>query len=95
VAHEVTRDQHQVRAFRPIHGCFGGFDVARRASFHFDDAQSIAVPADQVDFPSMLRRAEVAGDDGVTAPAKIEICFFLASPASSQVGGCLLRQEAF
>ncbi|HSZ61269.1 MAG TPA: hypothetical protein VK828_05710 [Terriglobales bacterium] len=95
VAHEVTRNQNQVPSFGAIDGRLGRFNIARRPRFHFDDAQSVAVPADQIDFPAMMRGAEIPGDNRIASSPKIEIRFFFAAPASPQVRGTLLGRKRF
>jgi len=73
-----------------------GFPWRESSRSCFDDAQNLAIPADQVEFPAMLRRAKIAGNDAITAPPKLEISFFLASPASAQVlGGLVGRRKRF
>jgi hypothetical protein len=85
LAPEVACHPHQMPSFGLIHRCLGGFHVARRSRFYFDDAQNLAVPADQIEFPAMMWRTKIASYDGLTAPPKIEISFFLAPPASGHI----------
>src|SRR5438045_9316525 len=74
----------------PFLAMYGGgsrFHVTRGARLHFDEAQHLPVPADQINFPMMARGTKVACDDDVSASPQIEISFFLAATSGHLMSG--------
>ena len=53
----------------------------------FDETEHVLVPADQINFSMMPRRAEIARDHDVAAATKVEVGVFLAATAGAKVGG--------
>jgi hypothetical protein len=76
-----------------IYGGFGGLDVMRRPSFHFDKTEDVSLPPDKIEFAAMMWRAVVARDNGVTSPAQVEVSVFLAAPPGTLVRGHILRRK--
>ncbi len=70
-----------------VHSRLGSLDIARCSSLNFNKTKNIGVPADQVDFSPLPRRAVVAGHDDVTQPAEMEVSVFFTAPA----GALMLR----
>src|SRR5438309_8083326 len=74
-------------ALMAIDGRFRGLHIARCAGFNLDKTKHILVPADQVNFSTAARRAEVARHHGIALLAKVEVSVFF--PAGS--GALVLR----
>ena len=55
-AQEVAGDHRELLLFMTIYG-FGGLDVMRRPSFHFDKTQDVPIPADKIEFAASMRGA--------------------------------------
>ena len=90
MAQEVAGDLAQVVLLFAVDGGFGGLDGARGTGFHLDEAENVFVPADQIEFAAMIGRSVVAGDDNVAEAAEVEVGFFFAAAAGSEVlGGCV------
>src|SRR5260370_34676937 len=53
-------------AFVPVHGGLRGLHIARRSCLNFNKTKHIRIPADQVDFPTATRRAEIARHHHIT-----------------------------
>ena len=70
-----------------VDGHLGGEGVAVGAGFDFDDAESAAVPGDEVDVASEPGGAPAAGDDDVSVATEMEEGFALAGRASFEMGG--------
>jgi len=70
-----------------VDGHLGGNEVAAGAGFDFDDAESGAVPGDEVDVATKFWIAPAAGDDDVAVAAKMEESFALAVGTGFEVRG--------
>jgi hypothetical protein len=79
--------------FVAIYGGFGGLDVARRPGFHFDNAEDVVIPPDQIEVATMIGRAVVPGDDCVASPAKVKVSSFLATSSGKLVRGQVLGRK--
>src|SRR5438045_460372 len=84
---KISNHRADCAPFLAIYGGGSGFHVTRSAGLHFDEAQNLPVPADQINFPMMPRSAKVARDDDVSASPQIEISFFLAATAGHLMSG--------
>jgi hypothetical protein len=81
-------------AFVAIYGCFGGLYVARRPGLNLNKTQHIGIPADQVDFSRMPRRAVVAGHNDVTQAAEMETGVVLPATAGALVRRPLVGRQS-
>jgi hypothetical protein len=81
-----------------VHCRLGSLHVNGCSGLNLNKTNNIVVPADQVDFSPLPRRAVVPGHDDVTQPAEMEVSVFLAAPASALMlrlpvrGQSVLRQ---
>jgi hypothetical protein len=76
-------------SFGAIHGASAGFISWLVRVFTFNEAEHLLIPANQVDFASPMRRAEVARNHNVSQATKIEIRSLFASPTNLRVWGHL------
>jgi hypothetical protein len=81
-------------AFMAVHGCFGGLHVTRCPRLNFNKTKHIGIPADQVDFPRLPRRAVVAGHDDITQAAEMEAGVLLAAPPGALMRRPLVRRQS-
>jgi hypothetical protein len=65
-----------------VHRRFRGFDLARAAAFHLDEAQNIAIPSNEINFASAEWRAKVAGNDHIAELSQVEVGIFFPPPAN-------------
>lgn len=85
---KVVADHHtKVPPLLAIDRGLGWLHIVRGAGFHFDEAEHISVPADQVNLSAMPRRPEVPRDDDVALLAKEKVRLLFAAPASEQMSG--------
>jgi hypothetical protein len=68
-----------------IHGCFGGFHIVSGARLHFDKAQDVFLPSDQIDFTSVMWRTKISGDHHISASTQEKIRIFFAAFAGALV----------
>jgi hypothetical protein len=71
----------------PIDSGFGGLNVVGSTRLDLNEAQDIAIPRDQVDFPAAARRAEISRDHYIADPPQVKVSvFFSASPGVQMWG---------
>jgi hypothetical protein len=70
---------------------FSRLYCVRGAGFDFNEAKHVFVPADEIDFSTAARGAEVAGDDDVAKTAKIEVGIFFAAMTGVEVDRAFIR----
>jgi hypothetical protein len=80
-------------AFVAVHGRFGSLYIARRPRLNFNKAKHIGIPADQVDFSRLPRRAVVAGHYHITQTAEMEASVVLSTPAGALMRSPLVRRQ--
>ena len=90
----LARDQADFALFVAVDGHFGGLDVARNASPHFDKREDVLVPADQINFATPPRSPEIGLHYHVTQGTQIEISIFFFAPAGMQVRGTLIGRQS-
>jgi hypothetical protein len=95
MAEEIAGNVAEVVTLGAIDGGFGGFDGARGAGFHLDEAERVVMVADEVEFAAVIGRAKVAGDDGVAVAAEIEVGVFFAAAAGLEMFGGGIGGEKF
>ncbi len=72
----------ELTAFIAIHSGFGRLHIARRPRLHFDEAQHIPIPADEINLPPPPRRTKISRHHHIAKPPQIEISiFFTATPS--------------
>jgi hypothetical protein len=82
-------------AFMPVDSRLWRFYLKRRSCFHFNKAQNILVPSDQVDLSTASRRAVVTCHHGVADFPQMKVGRVLTLPADLMADGCgRRRQEA-
>ena len=81
-------------AFAAVHGGFGSLYITRRPRLNFNKTKHIGIPADQVDFSPLSRRAVVASHDHVPQAAEMEACVVFALPAGALMLRPLVRRQS-
>jgi len=92
-AQELAGDISDVTFFLLVHRCLGRLDVVGGARLHFDEAQDVAVPANQVNFAVGVRRTVVAGDHDVAESTEIEVGVFFAALTGKEMVRSLGRPQ--
>lgn len=64
-----------------VDGKVGGLHIPSSAGLDCDEAENISFLADQVDFASPARRAEISGDDDITESAQVKVGGFFTATA--------------
>ncbi len=82
----LATDGFDVASLLAIYRCSSRFDVVRGTGFDLAEAEHIFVPADEIDFAVMPRRAVVSRNHDVSTPAQIEISIFLSATTGAEVG---------
>ncbi len=86
-AEVLAGDGGKFFALALVDGGLGGLDRARGAGLDLDEAEHVAIPADQVDLAVTPGRAPVARHHQVTLAAQVKICLFLAAASGFEVRG--------
>jgi hypothetical protein len=81
-------------AFMAVDGCLGSLHVARRPRLNFNKTKHICIPADQVDFSRLPRRAVVAGHDHIPLAPQMEAGIVLTAPAGALVRRPLVGRQS-
>src|SRR5208337_3729653 len=89
---EIAGNQRKLSLFIAIYGGFRGLRITLAASLHFNKTQDVPIPAGQIEFAAMMRRAVVARDDHVAATAQVKISVFLRDGLCAGAQGCLLAR---
>ena len=89
----IPGNRKQGALFVAIDGSFGRLHIVRGSSLDFDEAQHIFVPADKIDLAARMGRAEVAGDEDISAAAEVEVSVFFATAAGALVFRNFLRRK--
>ena len=72
--------------FCVVYSGFCGLHSMRGAGFHFNEAEVVAIPGDEIKFAAATRRAIVAGHDDVPETAQVEVGVFFTATAGALVG---------
>lgn len=90
VTEVLARHVAQLSLLILIDSSLGGLYIVRGTRFHFDEAENVFFPSDEINFSATMWRAEVARDHGVSETAQVKVGVFFA--ASS---GELMRRDVF
>jgi len=85
----IPNDDAKVVSLLAIHSRGSGFHVTRSSRLHFNKAEDIVVPANQINFTMMPRRTVIACDHAVSAMAQVEISVFLTAFSGAEMGRSL------
>jgi hypothetical protein len=89
----IARDGCDLSALVAVDGGLAWLDVACAAGFHFDEAENIFVPADEIDFSAAARGAEISRDDRVADLTQVEVRGLFAAAPGQLVRRRLARRQ--
>jgi hypothetical protein len=84
----VSCNGTQFAALGWVDCCFCWLHIMRSSSFHFNEAQHILIPTNEIDLAAPAVRSIVTGHDDIAKLPQMKISVFLASPS-----GQLMRRE--
>jgi hypothetical protein len=87
----IACDSGQCPLLVAIHGRFGWLDIASGARLDLDETQHILVPANEVDFSSVMRRPEISRHHYVSTTAQVKVRIFFASLTGALMLRALVR----
>src|SRR5262249_6269201 len=87
LAQKFPRHAGKIVALVIVHSRFRRKKLARSARLDLNEAECVAVPANDVQLAVAARRAIVARNDHISLPAQIEVSFLLTAAASLKMAG--------
>ena len=79
--------------FVPVHGGLGSLHIPRCPSLNFNKTKHISIPANQVDFASILRRTKIARHDHIAQLPQMEERFLFAIRTGAEVSRPRIRRQ--
>jgi len=72
----------ELTAFIAIHSGLGGLHIVRRPRLHFNEAQHISIPTDEINLPPPPGRTKISRHHHIAKPTQIEISILFAATPS-------------
>jgi hypothetical protein len=89
--HVFTRHPAEFTLLGMVDRGGGGNELALRTRFYFDEAKSVAIPADEIDLAAALGGTKIARNHDVSQCAEVKINVFFSARARGEVGGPVRR----
>jgi len=90
----IPRDCGDLPALVPVHRGFSRLHVACAARLHFNEAQNIFFPSDQIDLSAAAGRSEISRDHGISHVSQVEVGGFFAFASHTLVGGSVIGRQS-